>query len=267
MDTYIDVQIQPFSLTPAQSPHPKNPMAQPSAEHVLSILEFGDFTPKGKFLWGSNFTFLVEVTHPDGDVLAVYKPTRGERPLWDFPSATLAGREVAAYIVSEALGWGFVPPTVYRANGPEGPGSLQLYIDHDAEYHYFNFSDDDRQRLRPVVLFDLLINNADRKGSHLLIDPEKKLWLIDHGICFHAEYKLRTVVWDFAGEMIPEQLCGAVARFLEDLSDNADVRQRLEKHLNPRELQALALRTERLRSTSHFPNPNPNFRPYPWPPV
>ena len=203
-------------------------MAPPSSEQVLSILEFGDFTPKGKFLWGSNFTFLVEVTHREGDVLAVYKPTRGERPLWDFPPATLAGREVAAYIVSEALGWGFVPPTVYRANGPEGPGSLQLYIDHEAEYHYFNFSDGDRQRLRPVVLFDLLINNADRKGSHLLIDSEKNLWLIDHGICFHAEYKLRTVVWDFAGELIPERLCGAVAHFLEDLAPNAAVRQRLE---------------------------------------
>ncbi len=242
-------------------------MALPPTEQVLTILESGAFTPKGKFLWGSNFTFLVEVTHTTGDVLAVYKPTRGERPLWDFPSATLAGREVSAYLVSEALGWGFVPPTVYREDGPEGPGSLQLYIDHDAEYHYFNFSEADRQRLRPVVLFDLLINNADRKGSHLLVDPENKLWLIDHGICFHAEYKLRSVIWDFAGEPIPEDLCAAINRFREDLAADRPTRTGLEVHLNPRELQALTQRAERLRATSHFPNPKPNFRPYPWPPL
>jgi streptogramin lyase len=120
----------------------------------------------------------------------------------DFPRASLARREVAAYLVSEALGWRLVPPTVYRKDGPIGSGSLQLFIEHDPGYHYFTFSDADRQRLHPVAIFDLLINNADRKGSHLLLDPDGHLWLIDHGLCFHREDKLRTVIWDFAGEPI-----------------------------------------------------------------
>ena len=181
----------------------------------LLTLQQGEISPQGKFLWGSNYTFLVEVAHQDRTLLGVYKPTRGERPLWDFPTATLAGREVAAYLVSEALGWQFVSPTVYRNDGPQGPGSLQLFIDHDPEYHYFNFSKEDHQRLRPVALFDLVINNADRKGSHVLVDPENHLWLIDHGICFHTENKIRTVIWDFASEPIPSELCADLAQFQE----------------------------------------------------
>jgi uncharacterized repeat protein (TIGR03843 family) len=153
-----------------------------SDEAILTALRSGELAVKGEFLWGSNYTFLVKVVHAGENLSGVYKPTRGERPLWDFPVASLARREVAAYLVSEAIGWRLVPPTVYRRNGPAGPGSLQLYIEHDPEYHYFNFSEDDLQRLRPVALFDLIINNADRKGSHILIDNDRHLWLIDHGI-------------------------------------------------------------------------------------
>src|SRR3990172_8423486 len=140
---------------------------------LLTALEKGQITIQGEFLWGSNYTFQVLVEHEGKTLQAVYKPTRGERPLWDFPKASLARREVAAFLVSEVLGWSLVPPTVYRRQAPIGPGSLQLYVEHDPEYHYFNFSQVDRQRLRPVALFDLLINNADRKGSHLLIDENQ----------------------------------------------------------------------------------------------
>src|SRR5512147_1070354 len=182
-------------------------------DDILTVLQKGKLVVQGKFLWGSNYTYLAEVEHEGTTLEAVYKPTRGERPLWDFPTSTLALREVAAYVVSEALEWRLVPPTVYRKKGPLGPGSLQLFVQHDAEYHYFNFNKEDHERLRPTAMFDLLVNNADRKGSHILIDPDRHIWLIDHGICFHVEDKLRTVVWDFAGESLPDELCAAVSRF------------------------------------------------------
>jgi len=236
-------------------------------ERTLAALQEGQLTLQGQFLWGSNDTLLVEVHHGDLALEAVYKPTRGERPLWDFPRGTLAAREVAAFLVSQALRWELVPPTVYRREGPLGPGSLQLFIEHDPEYHYFNFREADRQRLRPVVLFDTLINNADRKGSHLLIDPQGHLWLIDHGVCFHAQDKLRTVIWDFAGEPIPEALCADLARLRDQLTPPSALRLTLEAYLSPREVDALARRAARLLKTGRFPNPDPTVRPYPWPPV
>ncbi len=164
---------------------------------------------------GSNYTFLVNVHHPAStrgaghvqELQAVYKPSKGEQPLWDFPDATLAHREVAAYLVSEALGWNFVPYTALREDGPYGPGSIQQYIAYDPNYHYFNFTDEDKARLAPVMLFDLLCNNADRKGSHVIFEEgTHKMWLIDHGLCFHEEDKLRTVIWDYAGQSIPDEL-------------------------------------------------------------
>ena len=236
-------------------------------DSILSTLQHGEFSTKGKFLWGSNYTFLVEVNLNDLGISAVYKPVRGERPLWDFPTASLAGREVAAYLVSEALGWQLVPPTVYRKDGPQGPGSLQLFIEHDPEYHYFNFSKADHQRLQPVVIFDLLINNADRKASHVLIDPDEQIWLIDHGICFHVEDKLRTVIWDFAGEVIPPELCTDLTRLREKMGHPANFNPALQSYLSPREISAIAHRTERLLASGRFPNPRPNHRPYPWPPI
>src|SRR4030065_2858872 len=134
---------------------------------VIDVLQHGEITITGEFVWGSNYTFLAEVQRNGDKILSVYKPSQGERPLWDFPSSSLARREAAAYLVSELLGWDLVPPTVYRRKAPIRPGSLQLYIEHDPEVHYFSLNEVDRQSLRPVVLFDLLVNNADRKGSHL----------------------------------------------------------------------------------------------------
>jgi hypothetical protein len=234
---------------------------------VVNALQNGEITVKGEFVWGSNYTFLAEVSQNGDKILCVYKPSRGERPLWDFPASSLARREAAAYLVSEALGWELVPPTVYRKKAPIGPGSLQLYIDHDPELHYFNLRKVDIQRLRPVVLFDLLINNADRKGSHLLFDENNHLWLIDHGICFHADDKLRTVIWDFAGETIPENLVDDLRNFHEALKPTSDLYKDLQALLNSHEIKALVTRAEHLIALQKFPAPDPEQRSIPWPPL
>ncbi len=242
-------------------------MSTTQDNHILTALKKGDIAIQGEFLWGSNYTFSVQVIYKNTILPGVYKPTRGERPLWDFPRASLARREVAAYLVSGALGWCFVPPTVLRKDGPVGAGSLQLYINHDPECNYFNIGEEERQRLRPVVLFDLLINNADRKGSHILFDENNKLWLIDHGISFHKDYKLRTVIWDFAGEPIPENLCTPLTQFRQRLSTDTDLNRELREYLSQAEIDAIANRTQRLLESGRFPDPHPSRRPYPWPPV
>ncbi|MCX8024272.1 MAG: SCO1664 family protein [Thermanaerothrix sp.] len=235
---------------------------------IIQALKHGEITLQGEMLWGSNYTFLVQVRYQDEVIPAIYKPTRGEQPLWDFPTGTLALREVAAYVVSQALGWELVPPTVYRRRGPLGKGSLQRFIDHDPDYHYFAFTPEDRQRLRPVALFDLLINNADRKGGHILFDRDHHLWLIDHGICFHVEDKLRTVVWDFAGEPIPPPYLDDIERFVLALKERvAPWVTELEMLLSAAEIQALLRRAQRLLHAGHFPRPPAGRRYYPWPPV
>jgi uncharacterized repeat protein (TIGR03843 family) len=240
-------------------------MPEIQTSSILDLLGSGEIKIKGEFVWGSNYTFLADINKNGEVVQGVYKPSRGERPLWDFPPASLARREAAAYVVSEALGWELVPPTVYRKKAPIGPGSLQLFIEHDPEVHYFNLSDSDKQRLRPVVLFDLLINNADRKGSHLLYDNNHHLWLIDHGICFHAENKLRTVIWDFADEPVPEKLLDDLRCFRELLVPSSDLYKNLQGLLNQQEIKALARRAEHLISVRQFPEPDPEERSFPWP--
>ena len=212
---------------------------------------------------GSNYTFLVDVHHNGQEFQAVYKPSKGEQPLWDFPDNTLANREVAAYLVSQALGWDFVPITTLCEDGPFGPGSLQQYINYDSNYHYFNFIDDDKERLKPVMVFDLLCNNADRKGSHVIIETEaNKLWLIDHGLCFHEEEKLRTVIWDYAGQSIPENL-------LDDLShlSTPGLLADLQPYLNPNEITALLARAETLIASGIYPLPPEDRRAFPYPPL
>jgi hypothetical protein len=240
------------------------------ARQTLTALQRGKIALQGEFVWGSNYTFLVQVEHGAERLRAVYKPTRGARPLWDFPVATLARREVAAFLVSEALGWDLVAPTVYRTQGPFGAGSLQQYIDHDPNYHYFNFRPEDLQRLRPTAVFDLLINNADRKGSHVLIDEaDQHLWLIDHGICFHVEDKLRTVIWDFVGEPIPQDLCTDLEHLHQQLTLSPDspdsLAYRLVKYLSKDEIQALRERAGQLIARPVFPTPDPDRRPFPYP--
>jgi uncharacterized repeat protein (TIGR03843 family) len=220
----------------------------------------GQIALQGQFLLGSNYTFLVDVTHAGETIPAVYKPSRGEQPLWDFEENTLALREVAAYIVSEALGFGLVPYTTFREDGPYGPGSLQQYIEFDPNHHYFNFTDEEKEQLQPVALFDLLCNNADRKGSHVLFDSDRKLWAIDHGLCFHTEDKLRTVIWDFANQPIPDSLLSRLSRPLAGRAD-------LEPYLSPEEIAALASRAQKLMRRGIFLSPPANRRAFPYPPV
>ncbi|HTP00270.1 MAG TPA: SCO1664 family protein [Anaerolineales bacterium] len=236
---------------------------------LQTALQKGELELKGQFMFGSNYTFLVHVRYDGREIPAVYKPLRGEQPLWDFPDNTLSRREVAAYLVSEALGFHFIPYTTLRDDGPfYGPGSLQQYIESDPEYHYFSFSDTDKQRLRPVVLFDILANNADRKGSHILIEKgTNKVWAIDHGLCFHYEEKLRTVLWDFAGEPIPGDLLGCLNSFPGLLATNSEFRVSLKPYLSAREISALASRAKALLGTKRFPAPPRDRRAYPYPPI
>jgi uncharacterized repeat protein (TIGR03843 family) len=235
--------------------------------NVLEALQKGDMSLQGQFLQGSNYTFLAQIDCGEQQFPVVYKPTRGEQPLWDFPTGTLAKREVVAFKISEALGWDLVPPTVYRRLGPLGAGSVQLYIEHDATYHYFNFEADDKQRLRPVILFDCLVNNADRKASHVMVDAAAHIWLIDHGLCFHTEDKLRTVIWDYAGEPIPQPLREDVKHFIPRLRPGGDVAQDLAHLLKEDEIQAMGGRASRLLDAGCFPMPPTDRRVYPWPPV
>jgi uncharacterized repeat protein (TIGR03843 family) len=230
-------------------------------EQLRTAIQCGSYEIKGQFTFGSNYTFLVSVQHEDREYRAVYKPLRGEQPLWDFPENTLAGREVAAYLVSEHLGFHIVPFTTLREDGPFGAGSLQQYIDYDPEYHYFSFSEEDRQLLKPVVLFDLLCNNADRKGSHVFFEKDTHhLYAIDHGICFHEENKLRTVLWDFSGQAIPAEL-------LAPLSAIKKLSPALEPYLSPRELSALCARAESILKRGTFPRQPRDRRAMPWPPL
>ena len=233
---------------------------------LINILNLGKINLQGQFLFGSNFTFFAELVYETDTIPVVYKPRRGERPLWDFPVNTLGKREVAAYLISEFLGWDLVPPVVYRKRGPLGPGSLQLFIDHDPEYHFFKFSKTDRERLRPAALFDLVVNNADRKGGHILIGRDGHIWLIDHGICFNNENKLRTVIWDFIGQSIQPDWLFALDQMVNDLQTKGGLFISLRAYLRVSEINAIVRRTLKLLETGVFPSPSTRY-PIPYPPV
>lgn len=241
------------------------PFPSLSIERALILLECGKLTEvHGLLPWGSNYTFLITVRDEEYEVPAIYKPRRGERPLWDFPEGTLCLRERAAFLVSQALGWCFVPPTVLR-NGPQGFGSLQLYIPHDPDLHYFTLGDRYKSQLRRIALFDHIVNNADRKGGHCLVDQSGKVWAIDHGVCFSAQPKLRTVIWDFAGERIPRKLREDVRRLCREL-EGGTLLDVLRELLSEREVDALRHRAVRLVESGIFPEPGPG-RSHPWPPI
>lgn len=240
-------------------------MTDSQLEATLQHLRSGEIEITGQFAYGSNYTFLATVEWQGQRMKAVYKPKQGERPLWDFPQGTLAAREVAAFEVDRSLGWNFVPPTVMREEGPSGGGSLQMFVELNGARHYFELTSKERARLRPVALFDALVNNADRKGGHVLLAPEGKIWLIDHGICFHHEAKLRTVIWDFAGEPIPKELLKALRQFQDRLLEATDgLRRRLGSLLSDREVRALKHRAEQLMDRGTFPEPH-GRRAHPWP--
>ena len=231
---------------------------------MLNILEQGDVAMEGLVPWGSNYTFLVRVRFDDGAAEAIYKPGKGERPLWDFARGTLCLRERAAYLTSRALNWGLVPPTILR-EGPHGWGSFQYFVDHDPQQHYLTIQGEYTLQVQRIVLFDALINNADRKSGHVLIGEGGRLWAIDHGVCFHQEYKLRSVIWEFASEPIPEILIDDLVAFQDWLCyRNVPEYVELSQLLDKGEMDALEQRLEQLIKRGTFPVPG-SGRPYPWP--
>jgi hypothetical protein len=213
----------------------------------------------------SNYTFLARLSDGPNEMLAVYKPARGESPLWDFPAETLYLREVASYQLARSLGWPRVPPTVIREAAPHGVGALQAYIDADPRRHYLT-ADLDADDWRRVALFDVIANNADRKAGHCLVDGSGEAWVIDHGLTFHTDPKLRTVIWDFAGQPLPEDLRGDLERVCRQL-EAAELGRRLGKLLRRAETAALRRRiASALAPGWTFPHPDSAWS-VPWPPI
>lgn len=238
-------------------------------EQVLETLHRGEMEEKGLLPYSSNHSFLVVVEHGGLALPAVYKPQCGEAPLWDFKWGTLCKREAAAYEISRAIGWGVVPPTVLRV-GSRGLGSVQFFIEHDREAHYFSAAEDARyaDAFRRLALFDFVVNNADRKSGHCLIGVDGRVWAIDHGICFHVEYKLRTVIWEFSCETIEDVYLSDLAMLREELIDtDSNLHQTLTEFLSQAELAAMRKRVEHLLRTHIYPAPLSHRRNFPWPPI
>ncbi len=232
---------------------------------VPPAMATGDLEILGLLPRSSNYTFLARAGDGDDAVLVVYKPRRGEIPLWDFPEGTLCQREVAAYLVARALGWPNVPATILR-EGPEGVGSVQRFVPFDPEAHYFTLEPDRADDFRRVALFDVVVNNADRKGGHCLLGEDGTIWVIDHGVCFSEEpHKLRTVIWEHVDEPIEPALLEDLRRFAGEL-DGGEAGAVLADLLTPEELAAMRDRVGAVLAHGRFPEPGPG-RPYPWPPV
>lgn len=240
------------------------PPAPPPVDDDVAheLLRAGEIDVLGRMPWSSNATYLVHVCANGDDMFAIYKPQRGERPLWDFARGTLCHREVAAYEVSEALGWHIVPDTVLR-DGPAGIGMLQRFVEHDPEEHYFTLVDDHGDEFRRMAAFDVVINNTDRKAGHCLRGRDGRIVGIDHGVTFHAQFKLRTAIWEFGGELIAPELCEALHALRDRLA--GDLGDRLRALLDRFELDALRARTEHLLATGVLPEPEPGYHSYPWP--
>ncbi|EEP75151.1 hypothetical protein MCAG_05478 [Micromonospora sp. ATCC 39149] len=258
---------------------------------TLRLLRDGELTVEGRLVDASNATLLGALTLDGVSARCVYKPVRGERPLWDFPDGTLAGREVSAYLVSRATGWDLVPPTVLR-DGPFGPGSCQLWIeepsvaeplvgfvpaesvpprwfpvaaarDDDGTAYALAHADD--PRLARLAVLDAVINNADRKGGHVLVGPGDRIYGVDHGVSFHVEDKLRTVLWGWAGRQLPADALEMLADLAVQLGGALGAE--LAEHLTIREVAELASRVDRLRDSGRFPQPPQDWPAMPWPPM
>jgi uncharacterized repeat protein (TIGR03843 family) len=232
---------------------------------ALALLECGELSIEGRLVDASNATLYCAVTGNGVTAACVYKPVAGERPLWDFPDGTLAEREVAAFAVSAATGWDIVPPTVYRV-GPAGPGMVQLWIDTDESADLVALI---RGRgsdpVRRVTVFDAVINNADRKGGHLLPTPRGHVYGVDHGVSFHIEDKLRTVLWQWAGRSLPDDTQDVLRRLRRDL--DGTLGETLADLLTTAEVRRTRARVDRLLSTRRHPEPNDDWPAVPWPPM
>jgi uncharacterized repeat protein (TIGR03843 family) len=246
------------------APDPGHPeRAVVSEERAMAFLAEGELEPLGRIPWASNATVLAKLTHQGLEGLAVYKPARGERPLWDFPTGTLYRREVAAYLVSERLGWRLVPPTLAR-DGPLGVGSVQLYVDADPEVTAFELLADGHPGLARIAAFDVVTNNADRKAGHCLAGQDGRVWAIDHGLCFHVQAKLRTVLWDLAGTRLEASILADLEALAAEAAGGGELAAGLGELLDGDEVAALARRARALVRAGRLPAPRGD-RAYPWP--
>jgi uncharacterized repeat protein (TIGR03843 family) len=227
----------------------------------LDLLRQGEIVSSQLTPVGSNYTFLVKLSLASRTGLAIYKPRDGEAPLWDFPRGTLYKREYAAYLLSQVLGWDFIPPTVIR-EGPHGIGSLQRFVEHDPRQNYYSLTPAEATALKMVACFDLVANNTDRKAGHLLLDAGGKLWGIDHGLTFHADTKIRTVIWDFKGQPIPEPLLVSLRRLATQLRIPQAELQELLDLLPLEEVRALERRLAWVLTEGVYPG-GPGQRPFP----
>lgn len=241
--------------TPVELPEPE----------ALPILQAGKIINGHRLPWGSNYTFLVRIDAGPGKYLrAIYKPRDGERPLYDFPHGSLYKREIATFVVSRALGWPNVPLTIER-EGPAGIGAMQLYVDCDPEITYFNLRQERAEELQRFAVFDLLVNNADRKAGHCLLDREGRIWSIDHGLTFHPAFKLRTVMLEFWGQPIPRPLLADLATLLNRLDSSNGLADRLAEMLTSQEVKALIQRLRFILKEGVLPKLDPYYNvPWPW---
>ncbi|MEV5507282.1 SCO1664 family protein [Streptomyces orinoci] len=268
----------------------------PRSVSPQELLTLGELTVVGRVREASNAVLYCTVEYQGVSAACVYKPVAGERPLWDFPEGTLAQREVAAYELSEAMGWGLIPPTVLR-DGPYGRGMVQLWIEAPADEEaappllalvdgdepgpgwkavgYADVGEDrpallvhaDDQRLRRLAVLDAVINNGDRKGSHLLPTADGRLYAIDHGVTFNADDKLRTLLWGWAGEPLPSEALDALRRLSADLAEGRPLAARLAELITPAEIDALRARVGELLRTGVHRKPSGQWPAIPWPPV
>jgi uncharacterized repeat protein (TIGR03843 family) len=233
---------------------------------ALGLLTAGDLDIVGRLVAASNATMYCTVRDGDQEAACVYKPVAGERPLWDFPTGSLAGREVCAYRVSAAAGWHLVPPTVFR-DGPLGPGMCQLWIESDETVDVMALArSSDHAALRQMAVFDAVVNNADRKIGHLLPDREGRLYGCDHGVCFGEDYKLRTVLWQWRGRRLPGAAVEALRRLQEAIA-SGPLRDELLRWLSPAEVEATRQRVDLLLRHRVHPFPPEDWPAVPWPPV
>jgi uncharacterized repeat protein (TIGR03843 family) len=252
----------------AKAGRPAGPVPQPAEDNsaALELLTLGDLAVEGRLAVASNATLYCRVRHGRQDAACVYKPVAGERPLWDFAAGSLAGREVAAYKVSQAAGWNLVPPTVFR-DGPFGPGMCQLWIDADTSVDLIALARSaDHRVLRDMAVFDAVVNNADRKIGHLLPVSDGRLFGCDHGVCFSEEYKLRTVLWQWRGQTLPKRAIETLTRLQRALGEE-ELAAQLSALLTPDEVAATIQRVELLLDHRVHPYPPEDWPAVPWPPV
>ena len=230
---------------------------------ALVLLREGEIDLEGRLLDASNVTLVGAIRTATLAAECVYKPVAGERPLWDFPDGTLAGREISAFLISEATGWRVVPPTVLR-DGPLGPGMVQLWVDGDDGVALAAFVRRDDPGLRRMAVFDAVVNNADRKGGHIIPMPGGHAYGVDHGICFSTDPKLRTLLWRWAGRLLPDDAVAVLERLADEL--RAHLGEQLHEHLTRREVRATQQRVAELLRTGRHPEPSGEWPALPWPP-